>query len=99
MKKIWPFSFYLLYFGAGACVFPYFVLYYQSLGFTGAQIGLLSAISPFISLAGAPFWTGIADTTHRHKLVMSLAILICIADRDQGRALHDRRADHGGFED
>jgi PPP family 3-phenylpropionic acid transporter len=77
MKKIWPFSFYLLYFGAGACVFPYFVLYYQSLGFSAAQIGLLSAISPFISLAGAPFWTGIADSTHRHKLVMSLAILIC----------------------
>ena len=79
MKKIWPFSFYLLYFGAGACLFPYFVLYYQSLGFTGTQIGLLSAISPLISLAGAPFWTGIADTTNRHKLVMSLMILVCIA--------------------
>ena len=75
MKKIWPFSFYLLYFGAGACVFPYFVLYYQSLGFTGTQIGILSAISPLITLAGAPFWTGIADTSHRHKLVMSFAIL------------------------
>src|SRR5574342_137839 len=78
MKKIWPFSFYLLYFGAGACVFPYIVLYYQHLGFTGAQIGLLSAISPLISLVGAPFWTGIADTTHRHKLVMSLSILVCM---------------------
>jgi PPP family 3-phenylpropionic acid transporter len=77
MKKIWPFSFYLLFFGAGSCVFPYFVLYYQSLGFTGAQIGLLSAISPLISLAGAPFWTGIADTTNRHRLVMSLTILAC----------------------
>ena len=75
MKKIWPFSFYLLYFGAGACVFPYFVLYYQSLGFTGAQIGILSAIAPLISLVGAPFWTGIADTTRRHKLIMSFAIL------------------------
>jgi PPP family 3-phenylpropionic acid transporter len=75
MKKIWPFSFYLLYFGAGACVFPYFVLYYQSLGFTGVQIGILSAIAPLISLIGAPFWTGIADTTRRHKLIMSLAIL------------------------
>jgi PPP family 3-phenylpropionic acid transporter len=75
MKKIWPFSFYLLYFGAGACVFPYLVLYYQSLGFTGAQIGILSAISPLITLAGAPFWTGIADTTHRHKLVMSITVL------------------------
>ena len=78
MKKIWPFSFYLLYFGAGACVFPYFVLYYQSLGFTGAQIGLLSAIAPLISLIGAPFWTGIADTTGRHKLIMSLAILVAL---------------------
>ena len=78
MKKIWPFSFYLLYFGAGACVFPYFVLYYQSLGFSGAQIGILSAISPLITLAGAPFWTGIADTTHRHKLIMSLTILACM---------------------
>jgi PPP family 3-phenylpropionic acid transporter len=77
MKKIWPFSFYLLFFGAGSCVFPYFVLYYQGLGFTGAQIGLLSAISPLISLAGAPFWTGIADTTNRHRLVMSLTILAC----------------------
>ena len=78
MKKIWPFSFYLLYFGAGACVFPYFVLYYQSLGFTGAQIGILSAISPLITLVGAPFWTGIADTTHRHKLIMGFTILVCM---------------------
>jgi len=79
MKKIWPFSFYLLYFGAGACVFPYFVLYYQSLGFTGTQIGLLSAIAPLISLVGAPFWTGIADSTRRHKLIMSFAILAALA--------------------
>jgi PPP family 3-phenylpropionic acid transporter len=67
-----------LYFGAGACVFPYFVLYYQGLGFTGAQIGLLSAISPLISLAGAPFWTGVADTTNRHKLIMSFTVLVCM---------------------
>ena len=78
MKKIYPFSFYFLYFGAGACFFPYVVLYYQSLGFTGAQIGLLFAISPIITLFGAPFWTGIADTSHRHKLVMSITLLAAI---------------------
>src|SRR5215204_6399250 len=75
MKKIYPFSFYLLYFGANACFLPYIVLYYQSLGFSGAQIGLLSAISPLISLVGAPFWTGIADVSHRHRLVMSVTLL------------------------
>jgi len=78
MKKIYPFSFYLLYFGAGACFFPYIVLYYQSLGFSGAQIGILSAISPLISLIGAPFWTGIADVSHRHRLVMSITLLAAI---------------------
>jgi MFS transporter, PPP family, 3-phenylpropionic acid transporter len=78
MKKIYPFSFYLTFYGANACLFPYWVLYYQSLGFTGTQIGLLSALSPLIFLAGAPFWTGIADTTRRHKLVMGATLLVSI---------------------
>jgi MFS transporter, PPP family, 3-phenylpropionic acid transporter len=78
MKRIYPFGFYLMYFGAGACFFPYLVLYYQSLGFSGAQIGILSGISPLISLVGAPFWTGIADVSHRHKLIMSAALLATI---------------------
>lgn len=78
MKKIYPFSFYLLYFGANACLLPYWVLYYQSLGFNGAQIGLLSALPPLVTLVGAPFWTGIADTTHRHRFVMGATLLISV---------------------
>jgi len=78
MKKIYPFGFYLLYFGANACLFPYLVLYYQGLGFSGAQIGLFSSLAPLIMLAGAPFWTGIADTTRRHKLVMGVTLLVSI---------------------
>lgn len=75
MKRIWPFAFYLLYFGANACYLPYLVLYYQSLDFTGAQIGLLVAISPLVTLIGAPLWTGIADVSRQYKLVMSLTLL------------------------
>jgi PPP family 3-phenylpropionic acid transporter len=78
MRKIWPFTFYLLYFGGNAFFLPYLVLYYQSLNFSATQIGLLIAISPLITLVGAPFWTGIADITHRHKLVMSTTILLMI---------------------
>ncbi len=78
MKKIYPFGFYLLYYGANACLFPYWVLYYQSLGFTGAQIGLLSALAPLIFMAGAPFWTGVADATRRHRLVMGATLLAAI---------------------
>lgn len=78
MKKIFPFLFYLTYFGANACFLPYIVLYYQKLGFSGTQIGILFAISPLVSLVGAPFWTGIADVSRRHRLIMSITMLSAV---------------------
>ena len=79
MKKIWPFSFYFLYFAAIATYAPYMVLYYRNLEFSGAQIGTLTGITPLIALLSVPLWTGIADRTNRHKLVMSLCMLVGIA--------------------
>ena len=76
MKKIWPFSFYFLYFAAMAFFMPFVVLFYQQLKFSGAQIGLLTGVPPLITLIAAPFWTGIADSTRRHRLIMGLGILI-----------------------
>lgn len=78
MKKIWPFSFYFLYFAAFASLLPFFVLFYQRLGFSGTQIGLLTGVPPLITLAGATLLTGIADSTGRHKLVMSMGMLVPI---------------------
>jgi MFS family permease len=78
MRRIWPFTFYFLYFAAFASLLPYFVLFYQSLGFNGAQIGLLTGIPPLITLFGAPFGTGLADRTQRHKLVMGLGLAVAI---------------------
>lgn len=75
MKKIWPFTFYLLYFVAFASLLPFLVLFYQQLGFNGTQIGLLTGLPPLITLAGAPFLTGVADSTRRHRLIMSLGII------------------------
>ena len=78
MKKIWPFTFYFLYFAAFASLLPFFVLFYQRLGFDGAQIGLLTGVPPLITLVGAPFWTGVADSTRRHKLIMGLGIAVAV---------------------
>jgi len=78
MKKIWPFTFYFLYFSAFASLLPFFVLFYQGLGFSGAQIGLLTGVPPLITLIGAPFGTGLADSTGRHKLIMSLGLTVAI---------------------
>ena len=78
MKKASAFTFYLLYYAAIASLGPFIVLFYQQLGFTGAQIGLLAGMSPLIMLAGAPFWTGIADATQRHRLTMSLTVAVVV---------------------
>ena len=67
--------FYLLYYAAASFCLPYIVLYFQELGFNGAQIGLMMGMAPIITLVGAPFWTGLADAKGRHKLIMSLTIL------------------------
>jgi len=78
MKRIWPFTFYFLYFAAVSSLMPFLVLFYQGLGFNGAQIGLLTGIPPLITLFAAPFWTGLADSRHWHKFVMGLGIVIII---------------------
>ncbi len=78
MKKATPFFFYFTFYGANAAFMPYLVLFYQSLDFTGAQIGLLASLSPLLFMFGAPIWTGLADTTRRHRLVMGAAILVTV---------------------
>jgi PPP family 3-phenylpropionic acid transporter len=78
MRKIWPFSFYFFYFAAIATLLPYLVLYYGELGLAGRQIGFLTALPPLITLISAPLWTGVADSTHRHRLVLSISLLSCI---------------------
>lgn len=74
VKKIWPFSFYFLFFAAIASIAPYIVLYYRSLQFNGAQIGLLSGVPPLITLVFAPLLTGVADSTQKHRLIMGVGI-------------------------
>src|SRR5437899_11515146 len=82
MRKFWPFLANVLFFAALACVLPFLILYYERLGFSGPQIGLLTGLSPLVTLVSAPLWTNLADVTRRHRLVVSLIILtaaVCLA--------------------
>lgn len=67
-------SFYFFYFAASAALFPFLVLYYEQLGFSGRQIGLLAGLPPILILLGASFWGGVADAIQKHKQVLTLAI-------------------------
>jgi PPP family 3-phenylpropionic acid transporter len=76
MRKALPFSFYFAYFAAAAFLQPYIIVYFDTLGFSGAQIGLLAGMVPLVIMIGATLWTGLADAKMHHKLIMSLTILV-----------------------
>jgi PPP family 3-phenylpropionic acid transporter len=78
MNLFFPSAFYFMYFGALSFLMPFLALYYQSAGYSGSQIGLLTGIAPLITLVGGPFWTGIADSTRRHKTIITAAIAAAI---------------------
>lgn len=77
-KLAWPFSFYFFFFASVAAHLPYRVLYYQSLAFTGAQIGLLVGVIPLITLVSLPIMTGMADRANKHRGLMSLSLIVVI---------------------
>ncbi|GAP07599.1 MAG TPA: MFS transporter [Anaerolinea thermolimosa] len=70
---------YFLFYGAWAAFIPFLPLYYQSLGYKGGQIGLLTSLVPLITLVGAPVWGGLADATHHHRRVLLGAMLGAMA--------------------
>ena len=75
MLTSWPFAFYFFQYAGVAFASPFVVLYFQGLGFSGPQIGVLVGLSPLVVLFAAPLWTGLADATRRHRLVLSVTLL------------------------
>jgi len=73
-QLFWAKASYFFFYAAGAALFPVLALYYESLGFSGRQIGVLTAIAPLMTLVGAPLWGGLADLTKRHKPLLALSI-------------------------
>lgn len=72
---IWSKAFYFCFYAAAAALLPFLALHYENLGLSGSQIGFLAGIPPLVSLAGAPLWGALADTSRRHKTILSIAII------------------------
>lgn len=68
-------TFYFFFFGAASCLLPFLTLHYQDLGLNGRQIGLLTGIVPLITMISASVWGAVADATHKHRLILLLAIV------------------------
>ena len=68
-------TFYFIFFAAAASLMPFLALYYQGLGLSGREIGLLTGIVPLATLISAAVWSAIADATHKHHLLLLVAII------------------------
>jgi len=65
--------FYFLYYGATAALSPFLTLYYQSLGLSGTQIGLLAGLVPLTSMVSGTLWNAAADATRRYRAILLTA--------------------------
>ena len=62
---------YFLFFSAVGALMPFLVLYYEQLGLTGRQIGLLTGVAPLVTMLSATFWGGLADATRQHQNILT----------------------------
>ncbi|HEV2127777.1 MAG TPA: MFS transporter, partial [Thermomicrobiales bacterium] len=70
---------YFAYFAAVGALMPYVALYFRGMGFSGLQVGVLTAL-PSVGLAVfAPLWGAVADAMGVHRLLMRGALGLAIA--------------------
>lgn len=69
-------NYYFFFFAAIGCLLPFFNIYLERLGLSGAEIGWLNSVAPMIALASNPFWGAVADRWQIHRLVLALCAFV-----------------------
>jgi PPP family 3-phenylpropionic acid transporter len=64
----------LTFFAGFAALAPFLVLYYEQIGLSGSQIGLLTAIPPFVTLFASSVWGALGDATRQHGRIMWITL-------------------------
>lgn len=70
-------GYFWFYAGVGAFV-PFNALYYRSLGFSGAELGILTTLPAIATALTGPLWGMIADTYGLHRQIMRSVILVSV---------------------
>lgn len=71
LLKVFNFTF----FAGLAGLLPFLVLYYEKVGLSGSQIGILTAIPPFVTLFASSLWGALGDRTRQHGRIMWITIV------------------------
>ena len=67
---------YLYYYMALGSYMPYINLYYQRMGLSGIQIGILSALPVLITTSTVLIWGSIADAFNWHRSILRINLLL-----------------------
>jgi MFS transporter, PPP family, 3-phenylpropionic acid transporter len=73
-----PKAIYFFIFAAIASLFPFLLIYYEELGLSGTQIGILTALNPLVTVIAAPLWGAVADATQRYKQLLLVMMAGCL---------------------
>ncbi|MFD2115625.1 MFS transporter [Paenibacillus yanchengensis] len=64
----------LFMFGSWSLLNPFLPIYFQNIGFTNLQIGLLMSMGPMISIVANPFWGYWSDRTQNTRLILLIML-------------------------
>lgn len=68
--------FYLIYFGAIGAFMPYINVYLEkSVGLSGSQIGVVTALSSVVGFCVIPIWGIVGDKTRKYSALLKLSIM------------------------
>ncbi len=70
-------GYYWFYAGVGAFL-PFNVLYYRSLGFSGMELGLLTALPAIATAVTGPIWGLLADSYGLHRQIMRVVLMLSV---------------------
>ena len=84
-SQIWFVSFY----GALGFISPYFNLILQQYGYQGWQLGIVSAVRPFVAAACGPLWAAFADKHSMHRRIFLTTLIATTVVRHTFSNIHD----------
>lgn len=64
-----------LFYMSHGCYYPYISLYYQQIGLDMGQIGVITAIGPFLAMAMQTLWGRLADRRGRKRVLCATLLL------------------------
>ncbi len=74
-RRFWGGLYYFTFFAANGALFPYYTLFYKSVGISEQAIGVLVALPTLVTMFASPLWSGLADALRLHRRLLPLSLL------------------------